>query len=59
MNNYGNFFVVNKFLYMGENKFICVVKKYMAKMLKFVEKYVENMLKYKNNFLERLRLYYE
>ena len=40
INNYGNIFVINKFLCIGQNKFICVVKKYMAKMLKFVEKYV-------------------
>ena len=56
---YGNIFVTNKLLYVGENKFIWDVKKYIVKMLKFVEIYVKNMLKYKNNFLERLRLYYE
>ena len=53
------FFATNKLSYVGKNKFMLYVKKYIVKMLKLVEIYVKNMLKYKNNFLERLRLYYE
>ena len=38
INNYGNIFIVNKFIYIGQNKFIYVVRKIHCKNVEICRK---------------------